>query len=181
VLAAFRLRTGREPRPEAADYTLLRRLRGEAHTQFLREAKALLAAAGRRLEAHVEARMKTPPEHDTYTKIHWDWATWLDEGIVDAINLKYLNPLNPFVQRELLPRARRRGIPVQCIAAIGDPRSQPRTPEWAVETLRQCQAGGVAALNLYELWVYLRTTPRGEWFPRGCARAIFAQLKDALA
>ncbi len=180
VLAAFRERHDREPEPTVADYAAIRRLRGEFHTRFLRDAKALLGAAGKRLEVHVEARMKTPPEHDTYTQIHWDWASWIDEGIVDGINLKYLAPGNPFVEREILPRCRRRGIPVHAIAAVGDPRSQPRTAEWAVERLRLCRAGGLDALNLYELWVYLRTTPDGDWFTRGSSRAIFAALKDAI-
>ena len=181
VLAAFRARVGRAPAPTAADYAVIRRLRGEAHTQFLRDAKALLAAAGKRLEAHLEARMKTPPAHDTYTQIHWDWSTWIEAGIVDGINLKYLSPLSPFVQCEVLPRTRRAGIPVHCIGAIGDVRSQPRTPEWTVETLQQCRAGGVAALSLYELWGYCRTAPHGAWFTRGCARSVLAQLRDALA
>ncbi len=176
VLRAFRGRFGRDPGATASDLEAVRRIRGEFHTQFLREAKSVLAAAGRKLEAHVEARMKTPPAHDTFTQIHWDWATWIDEGIIDGVNLKYLGPLNRWVHREIVPRARRRGIPVHVVDAVGDPRSQPRTPEWAAEMQAMVRAGGLNGLNLYEIWVYLRTTPRGEWFARGCGRAVFAAL-----
>ena len=91
-----------------------------------------------------------------------------------------LGPLNTFVHREILPRARKRGIPVHVISAIGDPRSQPRTPEWAAEQLDLVRAGGLNGLNLYEIWVYLRTTPRGEWFRRGCSAAVFARLHERL-
>jgi hypothetical protein len=178
VLLAFQERMGRAP--EAADHTLIQQIRGDFHTQFLREAKAALSAAGKKLEAHVEARMKPKPEHRAYTGIYWDVATWIEEGILDGINLKYVCPVNPWLQREILPKARKAGIPVHAISAIGDPRSQPRTAEWAVEWLRMCRAGGLHALNLYELWVYLRTTPRGEWFPRGSSRAIFTALKEVL-
>jgi hypothetical protein len=181
VLAEFRTQCGRDPEPCHDDYGRIRRIRGGFHTQFLRAAKELLGAAGKRLEAHVEARMKTPPEHDTYAHLHWDYATWIDEGIVDGVNLKYLGPYNPFVQQHILPRARLQGIPVHMIGAIGDPRTQPRTPEWAAESLALVQSAGLNGLNLYELWVYLRTTPRGELFYRGNSRSIFTALQQQLA
>jgi hypothetical protein len=180
VLAAFRDRFGREPEPSADDTLAIQGIRGEFHTAFLREAGQRLHAAGKLLEAHVEARMRVPSDVTAYTGIRWDWTRWIEEGLIDGINLKYLGPANPVVQEELLPRARKAGIPIRCISAVGDPRSQPRTPDWAVEQLRLCRLCGIDALNLYETWVYLRTTPRGEWFPRGCARAVFAALKEEL-
>jgi hypothetical protein len=45
------------------------------------------------------------------------------------------------------------------------------------EMLGMVQNAGLNGLNLYELWVYLRTTPRGEPFLRGCARSVLAELK----
>jgi len=176
VLRAFRERLGRDPRPERPDYEAARRIRGEFHTQFLRQAKALLAAAGRKLEHHVESRMTTPPQFDTYSQIHWDYATWIDEGILDGVNLKYLGPFNPFVQREILPRARKRGIPVHQIAAISDPRGHPRAPELHAEALRMARAGRLDGLDLYEVWVYLRTTPAGYPMLRGCTGEILERL-----
>ena len=178
VIDRFRETEGRSPTP--GDHARIQAIRGAFHHQFLREAKAILAPAGLKLEAHVEARMKVPASHRAYTGIHWDPAAWIDDGVLDGINLKYVGPANPWLQSEILPRARRAGIPVHAIAAIGDPRTQPRTPEWTREWIDLCQAGGVDALNLYELWVYLRTTPAGSWLPRGCSRAIFEALKDAI-
>ncbi|MHC4886344.1 MAG: hypothetical protein ACYTGH_14800, partial [Planctomycetota bacterium] len=179
-LETFRERRDREPKPKGEDYEELRRIRGEFHTQFLREAKSLLADAGMKLESHVESRMTTGPECDTYTQIHWDVATWIDEGILDGVNLKYLQTANPWVQREVLPRAKARGIPVHEVAAIGDPRSQPRTPEMAADWLENAIRHGGSGLDLYELWVYLRTTPEGKLFHRGCSKQIFARLKEVL-
>lgn len=180
ALAAFRERFGRDPEATAEDTAAIQAIRGDFHTDFLREASSRLHAAGKVLEAHIEARMATPPNCASYTGIRWDWPTWIEEGLIDGVNLKYLGPFNPFVRNEVLPAARRQGIPVRCIAAIGDPRSQPRTPEWTAEHLRMCDVAGIAGLNLYEIWVYLRTTPRGEWFPRGCSRAIFAALREEI-
>ena len=178
-LAIFRQCFGRDPQAIPDDYAAMRRIRGAFHTQFLRDAAALLHQAGKKLEAHVESRMTPPPEHDTFTQIHWDYATWIDDGIIDGVNLKYLGPYNPFVQREICP-ARRRGIPVHVIAALGDPRSNPRTPEYAEEQLAMVRAAGLNGLNLYEIWCYLRTTPNGEPFARGCTMRVFERLAHFL-
>jgi len=175
-LAVFRQRFGREPEANAVDFAAIRRIRGEFHTQFLREAAATLHAAGKKLEAHLESRMTTPADFDTSNQIHWDYATWIDDGIVDGINLKYLGPFNSFVQREILPRTRRRGIPVHLIGAISDPRSNPRAPEFIAQAQAMAQVAGLNGIDLYELWCYFRTTPRGEWLPRGCAMAVLEQL-----
>jgi hypothetical protein len=175
-LQAFRQQFAREPDACAADFAALRRIRGLAHTQFLRDASALLHAAGKKLEAHVESRMTPPPEHDTFTQLHWDYATWIDDGIVDGVNLKYLGPFSLFVHQQILPRARKRDIPVHVIAAIGDPRSLTRTPEYTEEMLAMVAAAGLDGLTLYETWGYLRTTPRGEPFARGCAMSVFERL-----
>ena len=177
VMKAFRAKYGREPACTPADYEAVRRIRGEGHTQFLREAAALLHAAGRKLEAHVEARMKAPPSVDAYQGIHFDWATWIDEGIVDGVNLKYLGPFNRFVDAEIMPRARRRGIPVNQIAAYGDPRRFGRTWEEAYCGMENCRLGGVNGFNLYETWVYFRTLPTGERMVRGCGLQILKTLK----
>ncbi len=180
VLTAFKEKTGRSPDVTNEDFAMIRKIRGEFHTQFLREAKEMLSASGLKLEAHVEARMKASAELDSFLQIYWDVAGWIDNGIIDGINLKYVNPFSQFAQKEILPRAKRHNIPVHMISAVGDPRSNPRTPEYASEKLAICNAAGINGLNLYELWVYLRTTPRGEWFTRGCADATIKQLKQTL-
>jgi len=178
VLEEFQRRFGRMPDAKAEDYTAVRRIRGEFHTAFLREAKALLSAAGLKLEAHAEARMAVPPECDIYTQIHWDCATWIDEGIVDGVNLKYLAPFSPFVQHEIMPRARKRGIPVHVISHCGEPRGGPRAPELTADLYDATRIAGLNGVNLYEAWLYLRTTPRGESVVRGSSAGIFEALLD---
>ncbi len=176
VLEVFRDRFGRDPRPEAHDYEQARRIRGQFYTSFLRAAKSLLAAAGLKLEHHVEARMMIGPAYDTYTQIHWDYATWIDEGIIDGVNLKYLGPCHPWVHREILPRARRRGIPVHAITALSDPRSHPRAAEAHRHYVELARRAGLDGVNLYEVWVYLRGTAEGHLIERGNTRSIFRDL-----
>lgn len=177
VLAAFRERCNREPQPVDEDFETVRRIRGEGHTQFLREAAAMLHAKGRKLEHHLEARMKQSPAVDAYQGVHHDWRRWLDEGIVDGLNLKYLGPFNRFVQGEVMPLAQAKGVPVHQIAAYGDPRRNPRTWEEDVAGIEQCRLGGVAGFNLYETWCYLRTTPTADRMIRGGALQIFQALR----
>jgi hypothetical protein len=180
ILETFKSVYDRLPEATDDDYTRIRTIRGEFHTQFLREISETVHAAGKKLEVHVGCRMKAPANRDSFLQIYWDIEAWITEGIIDGINMKYIGPLSTFTQQILLPLARAQGIPVHMIAAVGDPRSMPRTPEYSSEQLALCAAGGINSINLYELWVYLRTTPRGEWFMRGCADPTFKELKRTL-
>lgn len=185
VLRTFRERFGREPRAEFADYERIRRIRGEGHTAFLRKAAALLHAKGKKLHHHFEARMITEPKFDTYDQIHWDWRTWLEEGIVDGLSLKYVGAFNWRFDGEVLPLARKKGAEVNMISFPADPRlcSAPailRAPEIGGNVWDLCRLGGFDALNVYEVWVYLRTTPSGDWIFRGAADAMFKTWKARL-
>ncbi|MBO7721318.1 MAG: hypothetical protein J6T01_02825 [Kiritimatiellae bacterium] len=178
VLKTFRERFGREPKAEFADYGRIRRIRGEGHTAFLRKAAALLHASGRKLHHHFEARMITGPEYDTYCQIHWDWKTWLEEGIVDGLSLKYVGPFNWRLDSDVLPLARGKGAEVNMVSAPADPRiggapALLRAPEVGGNVWDLCRDGGLDAMNVYETWVYLRTTPDGDWMFRGAADLMF--------
>ena len=177
VLKEFKARYGREPRVSAEDIEAVRRIRGEGHTQFLVEARRLLHAVGKRLEHHIEARMKADPSIDAYQGVHYDWKRWIDEQIVDGVNLKYLGPFNRFVATEVMPRCQAKGVSVHQIAAYGDPRREARTWEMDVAGMEQCRLGGVAGFNLYEVWCYLRTTPTCDRMIRGNALMVFEALK----
>jgi len=177
VLAAFRAKYGREPACTPADYEAVRRIRGEGHTAFLREAAALLHAKGLKLEAHVEARMKAAPSVDAYQGIHFDWATWIDEKIVDGINLKYLGPFNRFVAAELMPRAQRNGIEVSQISATIGTQYEARAAEENASAMELCRLGGVGGYTLYEAWCHLRTLPSGDRTAVGSALQILKALR----
>ena len=180
LLAEFRRRTGREPRPDGDDLQAMRRIRGEMHTAFIREAGELLRAAGRKIEHHVEARMAVGPAGDCYTGIHWDVAGWIEQGLLDAVNLKYLGPFNPWVHREVLPRARAAGLGVHVIHAGVDPRVHPRSAEAHRQMLEMVHAADLDALNLYEAWVFLRHLPPDTCLFRGGARSVLDGLRRGL-
>ena len=112
VAEAFRRRTGVDLlTTDDFDRGQWRRVRGEAYTQFVREAHAAALARGKRLGLHVSALMDTEPETEAAMDIHWDWRTWLDEGLGHSVSLKDVRPRSSFAQ-DILDHARPRNIPV---------------------------------------------------------------------
>lgn len=93
------------------DRAAWRRLRGEAYTQFYREARALTKQYRKPLSLHVEHLMCVEPELGGGMDIHLDWRTWLDEGLADSVTAKNIIPGTRFSE-ELLSHARPRGINV---------------------------------------------------------------------
>lgn len=87
------------------------RLRGEYYTQFIREAKALTRRYGKPLGLHVENCLGFAPEEGPPMHMHFDWQTWIEEGLPDSITGKSIWPGSKFA-RELLHRAHAKGIPV---------------------------------------------------------------------
>lgn len=180
VLEEFRRRTGREPEPRNDDYTLIRRIRGEFYTELLRAASAMARAAGKKFIHHIENRMLAPPEQDCYSQIYWDWRTWIKEGIVDEVDLKYIGPDHPDCYREILPLARQHGIKVNQITASPEPRTKPRSIYECRSFLERARQVGLNGINLYELWIYRRMTDRALPMTRGSGEAIIRQMRAQL-
>jgi hypothetical protein len=180
VLAEFRNQFGRDPEPIVDDFTRIRGIRGDFYTQFLREAKAMVDGAGKKLILHVENRMIVPAEADCYTQIFWDWRTWIQEGLADEIDLKYLGPNQQAAYREVVPLARKHGIKVNWISAHPEPRGHPRSIHEAPRIAQQAAAAGLDGINLYELWLYRRMTPSGYPMTRGSGEAIIRKIRDRL-
>lgn len=93
------------------DHAALRRLRGEAYTQFYREAHRLIKSRGKLMGLHIGPNKDTEPEIGGAMDIHWDWRTWLTEGLADSVTLKTCWPGSRLFQ-EILSFTRPRSIPV---------------------------------------------------------------------
>lgn len=180
VLEEFRSRAGRDPEPRNEDYTLIRRIRGDFYTELVREASRMAHDAGRKFQHHLENRMLVPPEYDCYSQIHWDWRTWIREGLVDEVDLKYIGAEHPDCYREILPFARQHGVKVNAICADPDPRSKPRSIHEGPLFLRRAREAGLNGINLYELWIYRRMTDRGHPMTRGSGEAIIREMRAHL-
>ena len=69
-------------------------VRGEAYTEFLRKAKAMLALADKRMRINLNVdffRPDPPPVRlPAYPlNIHFDWNTWITEGLLDEAILRF--------------------------------------------------------------------------------------------
>ncbi len=93
------------------DHELWRKLRGEAYTQFYREAKELVSRNGKKLGLHISTTMNAPVANMAAMNIHWDWKTWLNEGLADVVTLKEVWPGTPFA-KEVMTMTKKLGIPV---------------------------------------------------------------------
>jgi hypothetical protein len=64
-----------------------RRIRGEAYTQFVREARFVANEYGRDFALQISPTLEMDPSRGGAMDMHWDWRTWLREG-ADSVTLK---------------------------------------------------------------------------------------------
>jgi hypothetical protein len=150
VRETFRTRYGREVSASTEDMERVRRLRGDFYTDFLRGAKALAARRGKKLIAHLECGIEVPPSCDQRMQIHLDWETWMKEGILDEVSLKWWFPQNPFIHERVLPLARRLSIPVHICDRNSSLFHTPRAIERAEALIRDAAAAGFSGYFFYE-------------------------------
>ena len=93
IVEEFRQRFGEDPSYMDSHREQLARMRGEHYTAFFREASRRLRASGKRVQAHVHTEAFRPDAcHGQImgfpANLHFDWQSWLAEGLVDAITLR---------------------------------------------------------------------------------------------
>jgi len=88
-----------------------RRVRGEGYTEFVREASALVRSRGKKLTLHIDGHYDSAPGLGGAMNIHWDWRTWLEEGLADRVTGKALWPGTVYA-REVMALAHAKGLPV---------------------------------------------------------------------
>jgi hypothetical protein len=80
----------------------LRRIRGEAYTQFYREARKIISDHGKLMGLHISNTAGgCDVEQGTPTEMHWDWRTWIKEGLADSVTLKGVWPSSKLGQEIL--------------------------------------------------------------------------------
>ena len=141
------------------DRAAFRRLRGEAYTQFYRETKQLCRSRGKPMGLHVSVTMNMEPEEGAAMGIHWDWRTWLKEGLADSVTMKEVRPGSRFAQ-EILSLTRPQGIP-----AIWCPYNSnwggPGNVALVENRIRTAIEGGCDGFQLYECAAVVKGTPGG--------------------
>ncbi len=168
VIEAFTNTYNRLPEPTESDLQKVRVLRGAAFTDFLRKAKALTHAAGARLVMHFESGIEVPVQYHTRMALHLDWQTWINQGFIDEVMLKFFSAQSRWVHESLMPLAKKAGIKIHScdpnntiVAAQGVERAQ--------RLVRESREAGLDGLSFYEANSYLRINPEGHPIPIGHA------------
>ncbi|MBI4028649.1 MAG: hypothetical protein HY360_26965 [Verrucomicrobia bacterium] len=163
VRRAFRERYGRDVEPKPDDYERIRGIRGEAYTQFMRDAKALAKRHGKKLSAHIEGGAEVPPHLDTRLQMQMsvEWEKWIRERIVDEVSLRGWMCHNPFVHRHLMPLARRMKVPVHIISKNLPGGIDLRAMELCERFVTEACAAGFSGFSLYESDSLLRMNSQG--------------------
>jgi len=133
-------------------------VRGEAYTEFLREAKRLIAARGRRMRINlnIDWFRPDPPANRRLAypaNIDFDWKRWVDEGLLDEgilrmFQLPFDSIFDDAVAQEMIERCRGRDIPLTVNRYIH--------PTSADEFDRARADGRFAGFIMYETASYLR-------------------------
>jgi hypothetical protein len=87
-------------------YPAIRRINGDAYTQFLREARDLVKSRGKSLTIHLYAQMLAPDDRPWRLNylppnFEWQWKTWVAE-IADDLELRGVWTLRPWKLRQVL-------------------------------------------------------------------------------
>ena len=88
IVEEFRKRYGVDVLTEDFDWHAWQSLQGEYLTQLMRDISALLRQEGRAPQVHLGYFTTMSEREPCFMNIHHDWASWLKEGLVDAITHK---------------------------------------------------------------------------------------------
>lgn len=128
----------------STDAAAVSKTNGDVYTQFLREARDLLHAAGKVITIQVAT-----DTHQKYSytpwNFEWQWERWIEEDIADVV---YAYPraadwTEDDLAGRIAEKARRHGKPVIFKCGV--------SPDAVEQALRSAQKyPGIAAINLYE-------------------------------
>jgi hypothetical protein len=142
------------------DRAAWRRLRGEHFTQFYREARALVNSFDRKMGLHISSTMDMEPEQGASMDIHFDWRTWLDEGLADSVTAKEVWPGTMFAD-EILSHARPRGVPVMFSRYANNLWRLPGGADVCARRIQAAREHGFSGFQLYESCAVMRAHPDG--------------------
>ena len=160
------------------------RVRGDAYTAFLREAAALVHAAGRKLRLYLSIdglSVPQPPDRRLAfpQNLELQWRRWLREGLADEGLLRAYNERN---RRNALAHPLTAEISRAC-AELGLPLHfshhvfNPQEP-WFLEEARRIHADArFAGLSLYENVSLFHCDEKGAWQPRAGTEEFLAALR----
>lgn len=146
------------------------RVRGDAYTQFVRDAKSLVASRGKTMRINLNVGWFRPPDDRARSRrlafpanIDFNWRQWVEEGLLDAATLRVFG--KPFegifgddpVAQEMIAACNERDMPVTVNQYISHRESL------GEELLRVRRDGRFAGFIFYEVWHFMRALADGSY------------------
>ena len=183
VRQEFQRRFGHDVEPTDADYQSVRRIRGDAYTQFVRDAAALVRSRGKRLAAHVEWGADVPPHLHARLQMQMElqWERWIRQRLVDELSLRGWGCFNRYVHGRLLPLARRHDVKVHLISTNLTGGIDLRAMELCDRLVTEACAAGFSGYNLYESDCLLRLNSEGHPMSVGLTAHALQLAKETLS
>jgi hypothetical protein len=138
-----------------------RRLRGEAYTEFVRETRRLVQSKGKKLGLHISHTNSMMPETGAAMDIHWDWKTWIEEGLADTITLKDIWPGSSMAE-EIASLAKSRGMAVVFCPYANNLWMRPNGEKTCEDWMKLALRCGCDGFQLYQGTAVLAASPEGE-------------------
>ena len=145
------------------DSETIAQVRGNAYTNFLRQAKHLLASNGKRMRINLNLdwfRSDPPPVRRLAypANIHYDWKSWVDEGLLDEgilrmFQLPFDTVFNDSVATKMIASCEEKGIPITVNRYVN--------PNYPAEFKRVQRDGRFNGFILYETATFLRFDNQG--------------------
>lgn len=110
VVEEFKRRYGKDVLRDDFDWFEWQKLQGEFVTRLMRDASALVRAAGRKFQVHLGYYNTLTDRQMAYLNTYFDWKTWLQEGLVDEITHKD-NPLESPLCRQVRDLSAKMNLP----------------------------------------------------------------------
>lgn len=149
------------------DLATIAEVRGEAYTEFLRQAKEMIAARGKRMRINFQVDWYRPNPAATRrlaypANLNFEWLRWIEEGLCDEGIIRFFHL--PFdcifkddLTQEVIAACERRNIPIAVNRYIKD--HAPETLENEYRSVRD--DGRFTGFILYETKHIVRTHPDG--------------------
>lgn len=180
VRETFHAMYGRSPRLDAEDYERIRNIRGECFTQFIRDLSEMPRGRGKSLIVQLESGIDVPNHLDVRMHLPLQWRTWIEEGLVDELHLKWFTAESTFVHEEVMPLANRHGIPVHLISRCLHTGLDVRAAEMAERLIGTAADAGFAGYSFYEQANLMSLNPLGYPMLQSPVEPFLAKARQVL-
>jgi len=180
VLDTFQKAYGRLPEATEDDYIKIRKIRGNALTELLREIRRRCKPHNQKILFQIETGAEMPEEIGNRMQIHYDYEQWMKEGLVDEFHCRAITSHSPWLLGYLLPLAKKHGVKVHIVTRNLSNGLEPQAVPVFDRAVKDAVEAGYDGFTFYETVGLYELTQEGVVIAKGAALpAIEASAKRA--